>query len=107
AGRVSDPEFLNGEIPVAPSAVACQGAVHLLCPPRPHVVPRALHIEEIPSIVADFTHGARNAREAGFDGVLVHAADGYLIDQFLRDGANTRCDAYGGSIENRTRLLLE
>lgn len=106
-GRVSDPELLNGEIPVAPSAIACEGSVRLLQPPRPHVVPRALHIEEIPSIVADFAEGARNAREAGFDGVEVHAANGYLIDQFLQDGANKRCDAYGGSIENRTRLLLE
>ncbi|NYT85935.1 alkene reductase [Pollutimonas harenae] len=106
-GRVSDPEFLNGEIPVAPSAIACEGPVRLLRPERPHVVPRALHIEEIPGIVADFAAGARKAREAGFDGVEVHAANGYLIDQFLRDSANKRCDAYGGSIENRTRLLLE
>src|SRR3546814_6919863 len=72
-GRVSDPELLNGEIPVAPSAIACEGSVRLLQPPRPHVVPRALHIEEIPSMVADFAEGARNAREAGFDGVIGRA----------------------------------
>ncbi|AEC19758.1 flavin oxidoreductase [Pusillimonas sp. T7-7] len=106
-GRVSDPELLNGEIPVAPSAIACEGPVRLLRPPRPHVVPRALHIEEIPGIVADFAEGARNAREAGFDGIEIHAADGYLIDQFLQDGANKRSDAYGGPVENRVRLLLE
>ncbi|HEY9573076.1 MAG TPA: alkene reductase [Pusillimonas sp.] len=106
-GRVSDPEFLNGEIPVAPSAVACQGSVSLLRPKRPYVVPRALHIEEIPGIVNDFARAAQNAREAGFDGVEVHAANGYLIDQFLQDGVNKRHDEYGGSIENRTRLLLE
>lgn len=106
-GRVSDPEFLNGEIPVAPSAIACEGNVSLLRPKRPYVVPRALHIEEIPRIVADFAEGARNAKEAGFDGVEVHAANGYLIDQFLQDGTNKRTDEYGGPVENRARLLLE
>ncbi len=106
-GRVSDPEFLNGEIPVAPSAIACEGTVSLLRPKRPYVVPRALHTEELPAIVQDFAVAARNAREAGFDGVEVHAANGYLIDQFLQDGSNHRHDEYGGSIENRARLLLE
>ncbi|HWK70206.1 alkene reductase [Pollutimonas sp. M17] len=106
-GRVSDPEFLNGEIPVAPSAIACQGNVSLLRPKRPYVVPRALHVEEIPGIVNDFARAAQNAREAGFDGVEVHAANGYLIDQFLQDGVNKRHDEYGGSVENRARLLLE
>ncbi|NYT57840.1 alkene reductase [Alcaligenaceae bacterium] len=106
-GRVSDPEFLNGEIPVAPSAIACDGPVRLLRPERPHPVPRALHIEEIRAIVADFAVGARNAREAGFDGVEVHAANGYLIDQFLQDSSNKRTDEYGGSVHNRARLLLE
>lgn len=106
-GRVSDPEFLNGEIPVAPSAIACDGPVRLLRPERPHPVPRALHIEEIPAIVSDFAVGARNAWEAGFDGVEVHAANGYLIDQFLHDGSNRRIDEYGGSIPNRARLLLQ
>lgn len=106
-GRVSDPEYLNGEIPVAPSAIACEGNVRLLTPPRPYVVPRALHQEEIKGIVADFAGAARNARDAGFDGVEVHGANGYLLDQFLQDGANKRTDNYGGSIENRARLLLE
>ncbi len=106
-GRVSDPEYLNGEIPVAPSAIACEGQVSLLRPKRDYVVPRALHIEEIPGIVADYAHAARNAKDAGFDGVEVHAANGYLIDQFLHDGSNQRRDDYGGSVENRARLLLE
>lgn len=106
-GRVSDPEHLNGEIPVAPSAIACEGHVSLLRPKRDYVVPRALRTEELPGIVADFALGARNARLAGFDGVEVHAANGYLIDQFLQDGTNKRCDAYGGSVQNRARLLLE
>ncbi|WP_073109645.1 alkene reductase [Pollutimonas bauzanensis] len=106
-GRVSDPEYLNGEIPVAPSAIACEGQVSLLRPERDYVVPRALHTEEIPGIVADFAEAARNAREADFDGVEVHAANGYLIDQFLQDGTNKRQDQYGGSVENRARFLLE
>jgi len=106
-GRVSDPEYLNGEIPVAPSAIACDGHVSLLRPKRNYVTPRALHQDEIPGIVADFAQAARNAKEAGFDGVEVHAANGYLIDQFLHDGSNQRCDAYGGSVQNRARLLLE
>ncbi len=106
-GRVSDPEHLNGGMPVAPSALACPGQVSLLRPVRDYVVPRALHTEEIPGIVADFSQAARNAWEAGFDGVEVHAANGYLIDQFLHDGANQRTDAYGGSVENRLRFLLE
>ncbi len=106
-GRVSDPEYLNGEIPVAPSAIACEGNVSLIRPKRPYVVPRALHIEEIPGIVNDFAEAARNAWEAGFDGVEIHAANGYLIDQFLHDGSNHRNDEYGGPIEHRARLLLE
>jgi 2,4-dienoyl-CoA reductase-like NADH-dependent reductase (Old Yellow Enzyme family) len=106
-GRVSDPEYLNGEIPVAPSAIACGGHVSLIRPKRPYVVPRALHTEEIARIVADYADAARKAMEAGFDGVEVHAANGYLIDQFLHDGSNKRRDAYGGAIENRARLLLE
>ncbi len=106
-GRVSDPEFLNGQIPVAPSAIACEGTVSLLRPERPFVVPRALHTEEIADVVDDFAVAAQNALSAGFDGVEVHAGNGYLIDQFLHDGSNTRSDAYGGSIENRSRFLLE
>lgn len=106
-GRVSDPEHLNGGIPVAPSAIACGGEVSLLRPKRSYVVPRALHAEEIPRIVQDFTDAAGHAREAGFDGIEIHAANGYLIDQFLQDGSNRRQDGYGGSIEGRTRFLLE
>lgn len=106
-GRVSDPEYLNGEIPVAPSAIACAGHVSLLRPKRNYVVPRALHAEEIPHIVQDFADAAGHARDAGFDGVEIHAANGYLIDQFLQDGTNKREDAYGGSIENRARFLME
>lgn len=106
-GRVSDPEFLNGGIPVGPSAIACEGNVSLLRPQRPYITPRALRTEEICDIVADFAEAARNAKEAGFDGVEVHGANGYLIDQFLHDGSNKRQDIYGGSIENRARLLLE
>lgn len=106
-GRVSDPEFLNGGIPVAPSAIACEGHVSLVRPKRAYAVPRALHTEEIPGIVADFAEAARNARDADFDGVEIHAANGYLIDQFLQDGTNKRNDQYGGSIENRSRLLLD
>ncbi|UHL64676.1 alkene reductase [Paralcaligenes sp. KSB-10] len=106
-GRVSDPELLDGGLPVAPSAIAPQGHVSLLRPKRGYVTPRALDTEEIPGIVADFARGARNAMAAGFDGVEIHAANGYLIDQFLQDGANRRQDRYGGSVENRARFLLE
>ena len=106
-GRISDPSFHGGAPPVAPSAIAAGGNVSLLRPKRPHPVPRALEAEEIPGIVEDFRRGAVNAKAAGFDGVELHAANGYLIDQFLQDGSNQRGDRYGGSIENRTRLLLE
>ncbi len=106
-GRVSDPEHLNGEIPVAPSAIACEGYVSQMRPKRRYVVPRALHADELPGIVNDFVQAARHAREAGFDGVEVHGANGYLIDQFLHDGSNQRTDAYGGSVANRARLLME
>ena len=106
-GRISDPELLNGEIPVAPSAIAPQGQVALLRPKRDYVVPRALQTSEVADIVQDFAQAARNAKEAGFDGVEVHAANGFLIDQFLHDGSNQRTDQYGGSIENRARFLLE
>ncbi|OXR48398.1 MULTISPECIES: alkene reductase [unclassified Pusillimonas] len=106
-GRVSDPELLNGEIPVAPSAIACEGQVSILRPKRDYVVPRALQTNEIAGIVADFVQAARNAKDAGFDGVEVHGANGFLIDQFLHDGSNQRTDQYGGSVENRARFLLE
>ena len=107
AGRFSDPEFLGGAIPVAPSAVALRGELRLPGGGRPFTAPRALATEEIPGLVRAFADGARRALAAGFDGVEIHAAQGYLIDQFLRDGTNQRDDAYGGSFERRARFLLE
>lgn len=106
-GRVSDPSFLGGVPPVAPSAVAVEGNVSLLRPKRPYPVPRALEAEEIPGIVEAYRRGAANAQAAGFDGVEIHGANGYLLDQFLQDGSNRRTDPYGGPIENRARLMLE
>lgn len=106
-GRVSDPHYLNGALPVAPSAIAPEGHVSLLRPKRPFVTPRALETNEISAVVEDFRRGAENAKAAGFDGVELHGANGYLLDQFLQDGSNKRTDRYGGSIENRARLMLE
>ncbi len=106
-GRISDPMFLDGELPVAPSAVAAPGHVSLVRPEKPFVTPRALAIHEIPTIVEAFKRGAQNAKRAGFDGVELHGANGYLPDQFLQDGVNRRTDQYGGSIENRARFMLE
>lgn len=106
-GRISDPIFLDGALPVAPSAIAAQGHVSLLRPMRPFVTPRALDISEIPGIVEEFRKGAENAKLAGFDGVEIHGANGYLLDQFLQDSSNHRTDSYGGSIENRARFMLE
>jgi 2,4-dienoyl-CoA reductase-like NADH-dependent reductase (Old Yellow Enzyme family) len=106
-GRVSHPDYLDGALPVAPSAIAPEGHVSLLRPKRPYVTPRALETEEIPGIIAAYRQGAVNAQAAGFDGVEVHGANGYLIDQFLQSSTNQRTDAYGGSIENRARLMLE
>ena len=106
-GRISDPIFHNGGLPVAPSAIAAGGHVSLLRPKRPFVVPRALETSEIPGIVESFRQGAQNAQAAGFDGVEVHGANGYLLDQFLQDSTNKRTDQYGGPIENRARLMLE
>jgi 2,4-dienoyl-CoA reductase-like NADH-dependent reductase (Old Yellow Enzyme family) len=104
---VSDPLYHDGQLPVAPSAIAPEGHVTRVRPQRPYTVPRALETEEIPGIVEDFRVGAENAKRAGFDGVELHAANGYLFDQFLHDGSNLRTDRYGGSIENRARFLLE
>jgi len=106
-GRISDPVFLNGELPVAPSAIAPGGRVSLLRPEQPFVTPRALATVEIAGVVESFRQGAENAQAAGFDGVELHGANGYLLDQFLQDGSNHRTDQYGGSIENRARLMLE
>ncbi|MDE1181083.1 alkene reductase [Paraburkholderia sp.] len=106
-GRISDPVFLDGELPVAPSAIAAGGNVSLVRPQRAFVTPRALELPEIAGIVAAYRKGAENAKAAGFDGVEVHGANGYLLDQFLQDSTNKRTDIYGGPIENRARLLLE
>ena len=106
-GRISDPIFLNGDLPVAPSAIAAQGHVSLVRPQREFVTPRALELDEIQGVVAAFRKGAENAKLAGFDGVEVHGANGYLLDQFLQDSTNKRTDIYGGPIENRARLMLE
>jgi N-ethylmaleimide reductase len=106
-GRASHSDFNGGALPVAPSAIAIQGETYTPQGKKPYDVPRALDAAEIPGIVADYAQAARNARAAGFDGVEIHAANGYLIDSFIRDSANTRTDAYGGSIDNRLRVLRE
>jgi 2,4-dienoyl-CoA reductase-like NADH-dependent reductase (Old Yellow Enzyme family) len=106
-GRISDPVYLNGDLPVAPSAIAPEGHVTMIRPMKPWVVPRALDTDEIPGIVEDYRTAAENALHAGFDGVELHAANGYLLDQFLHDGSNKRTDRYGGAIANRSRFLLE
>ena len=106
-GRISDPFFLDGALPVAPSPIAAKGDVRLLRPARPHVTPRALELAEIPGVIAAYRQGAINAQKAGFDGVELHGANGYLLDQFLEDSTNQRTDQYGGSVENRARLMLE
>lgn len=106
-GRISHPSLLNGETPVAPSAVKPAGQAFTFQGPVDYVTPRALEASELPGIVADYVQAAKNALKAGFDGVEIHSANGYLLDQFLRDGSNQRTDNYGGSIENRARLLME
>jgi N-ethylmaleimide reductase len=107
-GRLSHPSLQpGGGLPVAPSAVGFEGHAFTYEGPQDFVVPRALELDEIPGIVDDYRQAAINARAAGFDGVEIHSANAYLLDQFLRDGTNHRTDAYGGSIENRTRLTLE
>ena len=107
-GRISHPDLQpGGALPVAPSALRPEGMAYTASGKQPFVTPRALTADEIPGIVAQFALGARRALEAGFDGVEIHAANGYLIDQFLRDGSNQRTDAYGGSAESRARFLVE
>lgn len=106
-GRISDPMFLNGELPVAPSAIAPKGEVSLVLPKKAFVVPRALERSEIPGIIEAFRVGAQNAKLAGFDGVEIHGANGYLPDQFLQSSTNKRTDDYGGPIENRAKFLLQ
>jgi N-ethylmaleimide reductase len=97
----------GGRLPIAPSALAASGQANTNRGPVPYPVPRALELDEIPDVVAEFRHGAAYALQAGFDGVEIHGANGYLPDQFLEDGSNRRTDAYGGRIENRARFLLE
>ncbi len=106
-GRISDPCYLNGQLPVAPSAIRPNGHVSLIRPKKEFVTPRALSIEEIPQVIDDYRKGAANAKLAGFDGVEIHGANGYLLDQFLQDSTNQRTDEYGGSRENRAKLHLE
>ncbi len=106
-GRISDPHYLDGALPVAPSAIAAKGHVSLLRPKKDYVTPRALATAELADIVEAYRQGAENAKLAGFDGVEIHGANGYLLDQFLQDSTNKRTDHYGGSIENRARLMLE
>jgi 2,4-dienoyl-CoA reductase-like NADH-dependent reductase (Old Yellow Enzyme family) len=106
-GRISDPVYLDGALPVAPSAIAAEGHVSLIRPMKNFVTPRALELSEIPGIIADYRRAAENAKAAGFDGVEIHGANGYLLDQFLQDSSNHRTDEYGGSIGNRARLMLE
>lgn len=107
-GRISHPSMQpDGSAPVAPSAIAAEGEVMTYEGPKPFPTPRALEVAEIQAIVHDFANAAHRAMDAGFDGVEIHAANGYLVDQFLRDGSNQRTDAYGVSLEGRTRFLRE
>lgn len=106
-GRVSDPVYLEGKLPVAPSAIAAAGHVSLIRPLKAYVTPRALERAELAGVVEAYRRGAENAKRAGFDGVEIHGANGYLLDQFLQDSSNKRTDDYGGSLENRARLALE
>jgi N-ethylmaleimide reductase len=106
-GRVSHPDFHNGELPVAPSALPVEGEAFTNNGKVKILMPRALEEHELPGIVAQFQRAAENAKTAGFDGIELHGANGYLLDQFLRDGSNRRTDVYGGSIQNRARFPLE
>jgi 2,4-dienoyl-CoA reductase-like NADH-dependent reductase (Old Yellow Enzyme family) len=106
-GRISHPLFLDGASPEAPSAVRPKGFVSLVRPQKEYVIPRALDRNEIPRVIAEFKRGAENALKAGFDGVHIHGANGYLLDQFLQDSTNQRGDDYGGPVQNRARLMLE
>ncbi len=106
-GRLVHSSFLGGEAPVSSVEVASPGKAHTYEGKQPYETPRALRADEIPALLEDYRNASRNAMAAGFDGVQIHAANGYLIDQFLRDNTNTRDDAYGGSIANRIRLLTE
>lgn len=106
-GRACHPNLNNGHETVAPSAIAIDGSIYTPQGQVPHVTPRALKDDEIPQIIEGFRRAAQNAKDAGFDGVEIHGANGYLLDQFLRDGSNKRQGPYGGSLQNRAKLLLE
>jgi len=107
-GRTAHPsQLLDGRQPVGPSALAGAGTVYTANGPEPYVTPRVLETGEIGTIVSEFAAASARAKSAGFDGIEIHGANGYLVDQFLRDGSNIRTDAYGGSVQNRARILLE
>ncbi len=106
-GRISHPSLHGGALPVAPSAIRPVGQAFTNEGMQDHVTPRALETDEIPAIVADYRHAAHCAKDAGFDGVEVHSANNYLLEQFIRDSTNRRTDRYGGSLENRLRFPLE
>jgi 2,4-dienoyl-CoA reductase-like NADH-dependent reductase (Old Yellow Enzyme family) len=106
-GRLVHPDFLGGAVPVSASATTAPNTAHTYAGKQPYAEARPLDASEMPRVVADYVTAAKHAIEAGFDGVEIHAANGYLLDQFLRDGVNHRTDRYGGSVENRLRLLGE
>ena len=106
-GRLVHPDFLGGQPPVSASATTAPGEAHTVAGKKPYAQARALRLDEIPGIIADYVRAANNAMAAGFDGVQLHAANGYLIDQFLRSNSNLRDDDYGGPVENHIRLLRE
>jgi len=106
-GRISHPDLHDGALPVAPSAIKPKGQAFTNDGLKDHVTPRALETDEIPAIVEDYRHAAQCAKDAGFDGVEVHSANNYLLEQFIRDSTNKRTDRYGGSLENRLRFPLE
>lgn len=106
-GRISHSIYLDGKQPVSASAIAAEGHVSLVRPITPFPEPRALSLDEIPAVIESYRLGAINAQKAGFDGVEIHGANGYLLDQFLQDSSNHRTDEYGGSVENRGRLMME
>lgn len=106
-GRVSHPDFLNGQLPWGPSAIAAQGDAHTPLGKKAYVTPKEMTVLDIQQTINEYAQATVKARQAGFDGVELHGANGYLIDQFLRDGSNQRDDDYGGSITNRLRFLKE
>jgi N-ethylmaleimide reductase len=106
-GRVSHPDFQDGETPIGPSAIAASGDTHTSSGEKPYLMPRAMTRRDIANAVREYAQAAERAWAAGCDGVEIHAANGYLIDQFIRDGSNHRTDAYGGSVQKRLRFLLE